>query len=148
MTDSEPELGHFFWSQGFALAQQERYSEAAEQFAKAVYHCPNLAKAHLSLGMALRDQGLPDEAIPHLRRAIDLRPNYAEAHCELAYVLLMLGQWEEAWQQHEWRFFIRAFLQQNLPAILPLLIRKPHFMPIQPWRSAPHLAQLDRRLQA
>ena len=44
------------------------------------------------------------KAEAHYRAAIAARPQHASAHYNLALLLLLLGRWQEGWEEHEWRW--------------------------------------------
>jgi tetratricopeptide (TPR) repeat protein len=44
------------------------------------------------------------KAEAHYRAAIATRPAHASAHYNLALLLMLLGRWQEGWEEHEWRW--------------------------------------------
>ena len=81
---------------GAALAGQKKWSEAIEQYQKAIQLCPELATPHFDLANALADEGHPDEAIPCYERALQLKPDYAEAQLNLGNAFSSQGNLTEA----------------------------------------------------
>jgi len=70
---------------------------------------PDLAEVHCNKGVTLQEMGDRDAAIDCYRHAIFLQPNDAEAHRNLSMALLQGGQFEEGWQEFEWRWQTRHF---------------------------------------
>jgi tetratricopeptide (TPR) repeat protein len=68
---------------------------------------PNFSPALTSLASALAAIGRHEDAVVALRRAIAIEPNEPVAHWSLAGELLSLGQWDEGWEEFEWR--LKAF---------------------------------------
>lgn len=73
-------------------------------YAHAVQSNPRHSKAHCNLGRTYHLMGLLDQAKERFEKALRLQPNYPEAHLNNAICNLLLGQWEEGWQEYEWRF--------------------------------------------
>ncbi len=61
------------------------------------------AEGFNTLGNLLADRGRYDEAAVAFRRAIQLKPDYALAHWNLSLILLLWGDFENGWAEHEWR---------------------------------------------
>jgi hypothetical protein len=64
---------------------------------------PDSLDAHNCHGLLLRDNGRFDEALAALDRAIACDRDAPEPHINRGLVLLLLGRWEQAWPEHEWR---------------------------------------------
>jgi Flp pilus assembly protein TadD len=100
----KPDFAEAHSNLGRALVQLGRIEEAIASGQRAVAANPGLPEAHLNLGAAfLRDKSFAP-AIEAFRRAIALRPDFSEAHRTLSFILLLLGQYEEGWKEHEWRW--------------------------------------------
>jgi tetratricopeptide (TPR) repeat protein len=89
---------------GSALKRKGQLDEAIAVYRRAIALNPNFPEAHNNLGNALRDKGQLDEAITAFRQAIALRPDYADAHCSLAVALLARKDFQEGWEEYEWRW--------------------------------------------
>jgi len=81
---------------GAALAEQDKFSEAAEFFSRAIALKPDYADAHFNLGRLRALQGNPDEALIHQQRVLAISPNHADAHQQLGYALTAKGRFAEA----------------------------------------------------
>lgn len=88
---------------GNALQDQRQHAAGADAYRRAIALRPNYAKAQCNLANALKDDGKPDEAIAAFRNVIALQPDLAEAHANLALVLLSIGNYEQGWEEYEWR---------------------------------------------
>ena len=80
------------WSEGRALIDQGKWSEAAEKF----YHACRLEPAnqhfHRAYGLAVVRLDRFDEAIAAFRRAVEIDASFARAHADLGVTLLKIGQ--------------------------------------------------------
>jgi hypothetical protein len=65
---------------------------------------PNSSLDYCILGTALHGEGRLGEALAAFDRAIALRPDFAEAHVNGALVRLLVGDFENGWRGHEWRW--------------------------------------------
>jgi Flp pilus assembly protein TadD len=92
---------------GAVLTRLGRAGEAETILRETVRMAPTDADAHFNLGAALHDLRRMDEAVASYREALRLRPNHAEVHGNLAYALLLRGEFEEGWREHEWRWRTR-----------------------------------------
>lgn len=78
--------------------------EQAEQlFRTALQQRPSFPNALSNLGNAVRDQGRLDEAITLYHRAITTAPGWALPHYNYALTLLLQGDLQRGWQEHEAR---------------------------------------------
>ncbi len=106
------------WAEGFnwlgaALQKQDRISEAAGYFERALALDPDDPRPRISLGVCLTQLNKYDAAINHLRAGIALKPHYAKAsaHLFLAEALRLSGQIKAA--REEWDLIL------TLPAEYP-----------------------------
>jgi tetratricopeptide (TPR) repeat protein len=67
---------------GFQLLSASSYSEARDQFIKAIYRKPDWASPYLGLGQTFFFQEKPDlkEAINAFRKVVELRPEWVEGY--------------------------------------------------------------------
>lgn len=54
------------------------------------------------------------ESVECFKKAIELDPRSAAAHVDLAYSNHLMGNWKEAFEEYEWRFFLFAQLRYYL----------------------------------
>lgn len=64
---------------------------------------PNFAEAYGNIGLILTRKGFLREAIASYRRALESRSDLVIVRWNLSLLLLLFGQWEEGWREHEWR---------------------------------------------
>jgi Flp pilus assembly protein TadD len=85
---------------GTALAQQQRYAEAAPCLRKAVELNPRYGIAHSNLGNVLLQLGEPDAAVAAHRRAVELNPTLPAGRNNLGIALVQVGNRREAEQAY------------------------------------------------
>ncbi len=76
---------------------------------------PDDAGAHNNLGNVYRELGHHREALASFDAAIARDPDLAEAHFSRAQELLLCGDYVRGWQEHEWRWQVKA-LGTPMPA--------------------------------
>lgn len=84
---------------GEALAKQNRWHDAEEQFRKALEVAPRYADIRCRHAESLLEIGEVLPAIAEFREALAINPNYVEAQALLAVSLRRAGQEEEAIQE-------------------------------------------------
>jgi Flp pilus assembly protein TadD len=89
---------------GIALREKGELNEAISAYRQAIALRSNYAEAHNNLGEALKENGQLDEAIAAYQQAIALNPNLPEAHNNFSYALLCRGDFQQGWQELEWRW--------------------------------------------
>jgi tetratricopeptide (TPR) repeat protein/SAM-dependent methyltransferase len=90
-------LGNVYKEQGQPL-------EASACYRRALYIDPKLAEAHINLGVTLVEQHRVADAATSHTRAVQVRPENAEAHFHRALAWLIAGDFEQGWDEYEWRF--------------------------------------------
>ena len=88
---------------GNVLKEQGKLDEAIASYRHTLSLKPDHAEAHNNLGATLQEQGKLDEAIASYDRAISLKSNYVEAHTNKSFALLLTENFEQGWQEYEWR---------------------------------------------
>jgi tetratricopeptide (TPR) repeat protein len=89
---------------GNALQEQGRLEEAEQCYRTAIRLKPRLGEAHYNLGNAARAGGRLAEARAGYERTIALEPRHAKAHWNRSLLLLAAGEFEEGWEEFEWRW--------------------------------------------
>jgi tetratricopeptide (TPR) repeat protein len=82
----------------------ESFDIAEEECRKAIQLKPDDERFYVTLGNTFLAQGQFDEAAAQYVRASDMDPYFADAHYNRGLVLLMKGEFEEGWEEYEWRF--------------------------------------------
>lgn len=81
-----------------ALAKQDRFTEAEENYRQALEVDPNFEAAHFDMGNLFARQGKLDEAREQYQETLKIAPDFAEAHNNLGNVLAAQGDLENAIQ--------------------------------------------------
>jgi tetratricopeptide (TPR) repeat protein len=87
-----------------ALKLKGQLDEAIKVYRQVAAIQPSPAVPLNNLGIAYLEKGQPDAAIAAYRDAITIQPDYALAHYNLGLTLLLKGDYEQGWQEHEWRW--------------------------------------------
>ncbi|HBY27507.1 MAG TPA: hypothetical protein DEH75_13390, partial [Bradyrhizobium sp.] len=88
---------------GIIFEAQNLVEAAVAAHRRAIEIEPLYAKGHANLAVALRNAGDIDAAIVSSRRAITLDPEQPLAHYNHAHFLLMNGEFEEGFEEYQWR---------------------------------------------
>jgi Flp pilus assembly protein TadD len=88
--------GREAFARGQALFERRRWSEAAQELARATALLPDSVDSHLLRGVALTNAGRAEEALEPLRNCLRLHPEYDEAHNALGMALGKLARYDEA----------------------------------------------------
>jgi tetratricopeptide (TPR) repeat protein len=91
----------FWYAQGDALAQQDRYAEALTKFDQAIALQPNYQEALVFRGVVLIHLGRYQEALESCDRAIAICPNHTEAWIFRGAALHQLGDYRAAYISYE-----------------------------------------------
>jgi Flp pilus assembly protein TadD len=112
-----PQDAKAHYNMGVALERKRQLDEAIAAYRQAIRLQPDFAEAHNNLGNGLIDKGQLDEAIAACRQAIALKPDYAEAHKNLSVAMLARGDFQQGWEEYEWRWKCKGSLSPlgNLP---------------------------------
>jgi hypothetical protein len=89
---------------GSALIDKGDFDSAEQSCRLASSLRRGFADAHGNLAIALAYQGLVAEAMTQARLAVRFMPEQPLAHWNLSMLLLLVGDFELGWQEHEWRW--------------------------------------------
>jgi len=112
---------------GRVAFKEQRYDDAAAQFARVVAADPEHLKAHLNWAAALSASGKPVEAIVQCQNVLARDPAHAEAYYQWGAVLARMGQHQEAVEKFDQALALKPMgellrdapaLQQSLQAYL------------------------------
>jgi len=81
----------------------DRCEDAIASYQRALKLKPNYPEALNNMGGEYGRLARMTEAIACLRQCIVLSPNEPDAHWNLSVALLLTGQWDEGWNEFEWR---------------------------------------------
>ncbi len=109
----DPSLVHF--SLGRAYEKKKMYTEATEEYNRALSLNPNYAEAHVNLGVIFKERGQIDLAIKEYREAIRLDPSLPESYNNLGNIYASTGNYEEAETQFKGALSVdsRYFIAYN-----------------------------------
>ena len=99
-----PDSAEFRDNLGVLFNRQGRFEEAVSVSEKAITMRPSCVEAHNNLGTALMELGRFSEANTAFEKAIAIDPECAEAHHNRSLVLLLKAQFEQGWDEYEWRW--------------------------------------------
>ncbi|MGH7178246.1 MAG: tetratricopeptide repeat protein [Tepidisphaeraceae bacterium] len=108
-TIADPVLADAFNNLSVVCRGLAKFDEAIDAAGCAIALDPRVAAYQNNLGIAHVYAARHPEARRAFERAIQTEPEFAEAHVSLAIVLLMLGELQEGWREHEWRWSTRNF---------------------------------------
>lgn len=77
--------------------------------------CPNDPTGIHILSVITHRQGQHQQAFEYIKKALALKPNEPEIHYSFALLLLLMGHFEQGWQEYEWRLKIKNFKHLLLP---------------------------------
>jgi tetratricopeptide (TPR) repeat protein len=100
---------------GLILYEQQRFEESIILFRQSICVKPDLTNAWYNLGMALQAQGQPQEAIEAYNQVLKVIPDSAEAHFNRSISLLLTENFEEGWDEYEWRFRSSENKKDSMP---------------------------------
>lgn len=89
---------------GIAYHQLDRYSLAQRTFENIIGLSPDHTRALNNLGKIHHDMGEWEIALSYYNRCIRNEPDYAQARFNRAALLLAMGDYQNGWQEYEWRF--------------------------------------------
>ncbi len=89
---------------GNSYQQQGQFDRALMCYQQAIELAPNYVDAHFNLGNALSQLGRWHGAIRCYDCVIKIDPEHGDAHYNKALELLAHGEFNQGWQEYEWRF--------------------------------------------
>lgn len=90
-----------------------RFAVAEELCREILHNLPDDGAAHQILAGALHMQGRLGDSLIASRRALAIYPGNMYAHLTSAHTLLLMGRFQEGWEEWEWRFKCKAFRLPN-----------------------------------
>jgi tetratricopeptide (TPR) repeat protein len=99
-----PDFAEAYSNRGNVLRKLGQYEAALASYDRAIAIKPDWAEAHFNRGVALNELKLPDAALASYDRAVAINPEFAEAHFNRSLVLLLKGDFDHGWTEHEWRW--------------------------------------------
>lgn len=109
LLSASPVLTVAWNNRGTTLLEMCRYAEAAASFSRALELNPCLYDARVVLASCYQALGLVDEAMSACNAVLADAPEHAEAHWNKSLLLLLNGDYQQGWQEYEWRWKKRNF---------------------------------------
>ena len=101
------------------LQGQDDLDGAELAYRLALEYSPSNIQVLVNLSETLKDVGKFEEALTICDRAIAAEPTHARAHWNRSLQKLRLGQFEEGWQEYEWRWRYSDFPTRKVEMIQP-----------------------------
>jgi tetratricopeptide (TPR) repeat protein len=115
----KPNFPEAYNNKGIALQKLHRMEETLACYQAGIAQNPNGVEAfYNNRGLVYQNLGRPDEAIEDYNRAVAIDPNLADARFNRSLCLLLRGEYDIAWDEHEWRWMRPVYPKRNLPGIL------------------------------
>ncbi|MCY1013930.1 tetratricopeptide repeat protein [Nannocystis pusilla] len=111
----EPGYARCWYNLGNARRAQGQLERAVECYRRAVALDPHYRETHNNLGVVFSELGEPHEALACYRKALLLQPDDAELHMNVAFMQLLLGRFEDGWNEYEWRWRSQKFAPRRYP---------------------------------
>lgn len=89
---------------GLALHKLNRFEEAIEHYSKAITLNQNYADAISNRGLTLQSMRKIHDALRDFNKSIEINPSHADAHWNRSLLNILSGNFEEGWQEYEWRW--------------------------------------------
>ena len=115
----KPNFPEAYNNKGIALQKLHRMEETLANYEAGIKQNPARVEAfYNNRGLVLQNLMRVEEALEDYNRAIEIAPNLADARFNRSLCLLLLGKYDTAWEEHEWRFSRKTYPRRNLPGIL------------------------------
>lgn len=98
-----PDWDEALFCHGNLCFQLDDLDGAEASFRQLLAGTPGHCDARLNLGVLLRARRRLDEAEDCYRQTLAQRPDDVMAHVNLAHLLLLRGDFQQGWQEYEWR---------------------------------------------
>ncbi|MDR4499745.1 MAG: tetratricopeptide repeat protein [Candidatus Scalindua sp.] len=110
----KPDFAMAYSNLGMVLRELGKFDDAIDSCKKALGIDPDCPESYNNLGASLQAANRLEEAIACYKQATSLNPDYALAHMNMSLALLLAGNFDDGWQEYEWRLRIR----NHIPATL------------------------------
>jgi Tfp pilus assembly protein PilF len=111
----EPNNALAYNNLGTVFSAQGQLEEALASFQQGLILEPNNVESHTNLGLFYQDQRQYEKAISYFNRAIEIDPDYVKAHWNFSLILLKLGNFQQGFEEYEWRWRREQFPPRHLP---------------------------------
>lgn len=107
-------LDRFYELKGDVFAYQKKYTEALEEYKKAIEINPASSSYHYSIGYNLNNLSMFNEALEYLNKAIELDPSFANYYICKSHSLFSLGNYKDCIEECEKALQVEA---EYMPAL-------------------------------
>jgi len=107
--DLKPDYLEALNNLGSALLENGKPEQAISLYRRALALRADVPELHNNLGKALRANGDGAGALAAHEKVLSLSPDHADAHWNRALMLLLSGQFEQGWEEYEWRWQVPEF---------------------------------------
>ena len=115
----KPNFPEAYNNKGIALQKLHRMEETLANYEEGIKQNPKGIEAfYNNRGLVLQNLMRVEEALDDYNKAIEIDPNLADCRFNRSLCLLLLGKYDTAWEEHEWRFNRKVYPRRNLPGTL------------------------------
>lgn len=104
-----PDYPQALYNMAEILKALRRWNESLTYYNRTVHSHKQYAEAYNNRGLMLQFLNQVDAAIHSFDQTIAIQPNYAPAHSNKSLALLLKGDYEQGWAEHEWRWKMAEF---------------------------------------
>ncbi len=97
---------HFYLGESYR--QIQKFEESLIAFKQCLSITPDHIGCQLMIGIIYEELKKFDQAISFYKSCIETYPDYIEPHINLGMCLLLTGNYEEGWNEYEWRLKLPA----------------------------------------
>ena len=119
-----PDSAEALSNRGSALRELKRYDEALADYAETLAIKPDYAEALSNRANALQELHRYDEALANYDKALAIKPDFASAQFNQSLCRLLVGDFENGWRQHEWRWKSKDFFSPKRDFPQPIWLGK------------------------
>ena len=113
-----PRFAEAYNNKGIALQKLHRMEETLSCYDAGIKQNPKGVEAfYNNRGLVYQNLGRPDEALADYNKAVEIDPNLADARFNRSLCYLLRGEYDVAWEEHEWRWNRTTYPRRNLPGI-------------------------------
>jgi tetratricopeptide (TPR) repeat protein len=114
----KPNFPEAYNNKGIALQKLHRMEETLANYEAGIKLKPKGVEAfYNNRGLVYQNLGRPDEALEDYNRAVEIDPKLADARFNRSLCLLLRGEYDTAWDEHEWRWNRKTYPRRDLPGI-------------------------------
>ena len=112
----KPNFPEAYNNKGIALQKLHRMEETLANYEAGIAQNPQLIEAfYNNRGLVLQNLMRIDEALEDYNKAIEIKPDLADCRFNRSMCLLLTGQYDIAWKEHEWRWNRDSYPRKELP---------------------------------